>query len=145
MTLRTCFLTAALAALADAAHAQSADDWTPPRAGDWIINGRATSVSPVADDAILTSAGAATGLNVDVGDDVMPTLGFTYFVTDHVAVEAILGATRRRQHQWRRPAQRREPRPLGGVDRSRPALPTSVRESPGRRRRRPLSSIAPVW
>ncbi|MDO1560002.1 OmpW family outer membrane protein [Brevundimonas sp. 2R-24] len=95
MTLRTCFLTAAFAAFAaGAAHAQSADDWTPPRAGDWIINGRATSVSPVADDAILTSAGAATGLNVDVGDDVMPTLGFTYFVTDHVAVEAILGTTR---------------------------------------------------
>lgn len=66
--------------------------------GDLIVTARVTSVSSKADDAITTAAGAATGLHVDVGDDVMPTLGFTYFLTDKLAVEAILGAT---QHEIR--------------------------------------------
>jgi outer membrane protein len=39
-----------------------------------------------------------TGLNVDVGNSTMPTLGFTYFLTDNISVEAILGAT---QHEIR--------------------------------------------
>lgn len=69
-----------------------------PAKGDLIVTLRATSVSSPADNAITTAAGAASGLHVDVGDDVMPTLGFTYFLTDKVAVEAILGAT---QHEIR--------------------------------------------
>ncbi|QTN20959.1 outer membrane beta-barrel protein [Brevundimonas sp. AJA228-03] len=81
----------ALAALAAPASAQ---DWQVARKGDWIVTGRITDVASSADDAITTAAGAATGLNVDVGDDVMPTLGFTYFLTDNISVEAILGATR---------------------------------------------------
>ena len=44
--------------------------------------------------AITTAAGVDSGLKVDVGDSVMPTLGFTYFLTDHLAVEAILGTTK---------------------------------------------------
>ncbi len=72
----------------------SAQDWQVARKGDWIVTGRITDVASNADDAVVTAAGAATGLQVDVGDSVMPTLGFTYFLTDHVAVEAILGATR---------------------------------------------------
>ena len=66
--------------------------------GDLIVTGRLSDVSSETDDPIRTSAGAATGLNVDVGHDVMPTLGLTYFLSDHIAVEAILGAT---QHQIR--------------------------------------------
>jgi outer membrane protein len=81
----------ALSAIAAPAPAQ---DWQVPHKGDWIITGRITDVTSNADDAITTAAGAATGLNVDVGHDVMPTLGFTYFLTDNVSVEAILGATR---------------------------------------------------
>ncbi len=87
----------ATAALAGPALAQSTD-WTPPRAGDLLVNGRVTVVSPTTEDRVLTAAGAATGLNVDVSDDTMPTLGFTYFIRDNLAVEAILGAT---QHQIR--------------------------------------------
>jgi len=83
---------------ATGAMAQSADGWDVAHKGDWIVTGRITQVSSGADDAILTSAGAASGLHVDVGQDVMPTLGFTYFLTDHVSVEAILGAT---QHEIR--------------------------------------------
>ena len=55
---------------------------------------RITVVSSDADDPILTSAGVATGLNVDVEHDIMPTLGFTYFVSEHWAIEAILGSTK---------------------------------------------------
>lgn len=92
MTLKIASL-AAVSLLAMTASAQ-AQEWQPPRAGDWLVTGRLTDVAPTADDAIVTSAGAATGLNVDVGDHIMPTLGFTYFLTDHWAIEAILGTTR---------------------------------------------------
>lgn len=92
MTLKIASLAAAsLLAMTGSAQAQ---EWQPPRAGDWLVTGRLTDVAPTADDAIVTSAGAATGLNVDVGDHIMPTLGFTYFLTDHWAIEAILGTTR---------------------------------------------------
>ncbi|MGZ9100051.1 MAG: OmpW/AlkL family protein [Brevundimonas sp.] len=84
--------------VASGAMAQTANDWQVARKGDWIVTGRVTDVSSSADDSIFTAAGADTGLNVDVGHDIMPTLGFTYFLTDNISVEAILGATR---HQIR--------------------------------------------
>jgi len=83
---------------ASGAMAQTASDWQVARKGDWIVTGRITEVSSRADDPIFTSGGVNTGLSVDVGHDVMPTLGFTYFLTDNISVEAILGAT---QHQIR--------------------------------------------
>lgn len=87
-------LSASAFILAGTAQAQTADTWQPPRAGDWIVTGRLTSVDPTANDIITTAAGVDSGLRVDVSDDLMPTLGFTYFFTDHIAVEAILGTTR---------------------------------------------------
>lgn len=93
MTFRIASL-AALGLLAVSGAAQAQDAWQAPRAGDWLVTGRLTQVAPTADDPILTSAGVATGLDVDVGDSIMPTLGFTYFLSDHWAVEAILGTTR---------------------------------------------------
>jgi outer membrane protein len=83
---------------ATGASAQTANDWQVARKGDWIVTGRITDVSSGADDSIFTSAGVDTGLNVDVGNSIMPTLGFTYFLTDNISVEAILGAT---QHEIR--------------------------------------------
>ena len=83
---------------ATGAMAQTANDWQVARKGDWIVTGRLTDVSSSADDSIFTAAGADSGLNVEVGHDIMPTLGFTYFLTDNISVEAILGAT---QHQIR--------------------------------------------
>jgi outer membrane protein len=83
---------------ATGASAQAANDWQVARKGDWIVTGRITDVSSGADDSIFTSAGVDTGLNVDVGNSTMPTLGFTYFLTDNISVEAILGAT---QHEIR--------------------------------------------
>ncbi|MDQ1154023.1 outer membrane protein [Brevundimonas sp. SORGH_AS 993] len=95
---KTLMLAAAAAIVATPALAQSPVQsdatWTAPRAGDWIVTGRVTDVFSKADDAVKTAADADTGLHVDVGDSVMPTLGFTYFLTDHLAVEAILGATK---------------------------------------------------
>lgn len=87
-------LSASALLMAGAAQAQTADAWQPPKAGDWIVTGRLTNVAPSTDDIITNAAGADSGLRVDVSDDLMPTLGFTYFFTDHIAVEAILGTTR---------------------------------------------------
>lgn len=91
-------LTGAAAALALAGTAQAQTFWDadpgPVGKGTLIVAARATGVLTDADDAIVTATGASSGLNVDVSSDHMPTLGFTYFLTDHVAVEAILGATR---------------------------------------------------
>jgi outer membrane protein len=84
--------------VASSAMAQNANDWQVARQGDWIVTGRITDVSSGADDSIFTSGGVDTGLNVDVGNSIMPTLGFTYFLTDNISVEAILGTT---QHEIR--------------------------------------------
>ncbi len=84
----------ALAAAASMAGAVHADDFKPKTAGLVMLNVRLTDVSPDAGDPITTTAGAATGLHADVKMDVMPTIGLTYFFTDHVAVEAIAGTTR---------------------------------------------------
>jgi outer membrane protein len=73
--------------------AASAQDFAPEKAGTWVVDLRLTDVSPTGTNAITTAAGAPTGLNVHVSDDVVPTLGFTYLVTDHVSVEAILGTS----------------------------------------------------
>ena len=93
---------ASVLTLAGAASAQNSRGMDaapePVGKGSLIVTARMTGVLPQADDAIVTAAGADSGLKVDVGDDWMPTLGFTYFLTDHLAVEAILGAT---QHEIR--------------------------------------------
>lgn len=90
--IRTALLAgAAVLALAGTANAQ---EFTPKHKGLIMLNVRATDVSPDTSDAITTAAGAATGLHVDVKDDVMPTIGLSYFLTDHVAIEAIAGTTK---------------------------------------------------
>lgn len=81
----------ALALCAGAAQAQS--DVTPEHAGQLIVDLRVTDVAPASSGAVLDSSGANTGLRAHVGYDVMPTLGFTWFFTDNIAAEAILGST----------------------------------------------------
>ncbi len=97
MKLKTLLAAAAALAVGAPGLAQAADG-APFGKGTLIVTGRVTSVSSPGTDPITTAAGGPTGLNVDVKNDVMPTLGFTYFLSDHVAVEAILGAT---QHEIR--------------------------------------------
>ncbi|WP_430421145.1 OmpW/AlkL family protein [Phenylobacterium sp.] len=85
-------VTAALAGLAMATQVQ-AQTFQPKAKGDVVLNVRITDVSPTGTDPITTLAGGATGLRADVGYDLMPTIGVTYFLSDHVAVEAIAGTT----------------------------------------------------
>lgn len=81
----------AAVALGSAAHAQ---DYQAKTQGSFTLNTRVSLVAPQGDDPITTIAGAQSGLRAHVGDDVMPTVGLTYFLTDNVAVEAIAGTTR---------------------------------------------------
>ena len=76
-----------------AAAAAHADDFQPKAKGTFIVDARISDVSPTTSAAITDAGGVATGLHVHASDSVMPTLGFTYFVTDKIAVEAILGTT----------------------------------------------------
>ncbi len=76
---------------ASTAHAQQT--FTPKAKGTWMLNVRASDVNPDAGDPILTAAGASTGLSAKVGDDLMPTVGLSYFLTDKVAIEVIAGTT----------------------------------------------------
>ena len=89
------FAVALGAALAIAAPA-AAQDFRPKEKGLLMLNARISGVLADAEEPILTGGGADSGLKAKVGDDVMPTIGLTYFLTDHVAVEAIAGTT---QHQ----------------------------------------------
>lgn len=88
--------TATVATLFAASHVLAADanDFTPQHKGTLVVDVRFSGVVPEAKDPVYTAAGAATGLTAVVGDSYLPTLGFTYFVTDKISVEAILGATR---------------------------------------------------
>jgi len=81
-------------ALASVAGMASAQDFKPKQAGQITVITRVTTVAPDASGKVLTSTNADTGLRVDVTDNTQPTLGFTYFFTDHIAVEAILGTTK---------------------------------------------------
>lgn len=93
MTVTRCALIVAAGLLAaSAANAQEA--FAPKAKGTWMLNVRATHVSPDAGDPILTAAGAVSGLEAKVSDDVMPTIGLGYFLTDKIAVEVIAGTTR---------------------------------------------------
>lgn len=88
----TRFALALGAALALAGTAQ-ARDFRPKEQGLLMLNLRVSGVLTDASDPITTATGADTGLRAKVGDDVMPTIGLTYFLTDHIAVEAIAGTT----------------------------------------------------
>lgn len=86
-------LAAVAAAVLAAAGAAQAQDFKPKAKGDIVLNVRITEVAPQGSDPITTLAGAGTGLRAKASYDVMPTVGLTYFLTDHVAVEAIAGTT----------------------------------------------------
>lgn len=86
-------LAVAAVALAAALPA-AAQDYTPKAKGTLVVTGRLTGVLPDESGEVRTAAGADTGLDVEVSDDWKPTLGFSYFLTDNIAVEAILGTTR---------------------------------------------------
>lgn len=87
------FLALTVAAGLGATSAMAAEPVTPKAKGDIVLNVRVTDVAPDAGDPILTAAGAATGLKADVKNDIKPTIGLSYFLTDKLAVEVIAGTT----------------------------------------------------
>jgi len=81
-TLSTFLFTALIATAATAIE--------PPKAGDFIIRGRAIGVIP-SEDANIT--GAVTGNTIDIDTSVVPEADFSYFVTDNIAFELIAAVT----------------------------------------------------
>ena len=64
------------------AHAMAAN--ADVSAGDWLVRGGLTYVSPKSDNKDLAVAG-----NVDVGSDTRPTGSITYMFTDNVGLELL--------------------------------------------------------
>ncbi|HRD27069.1 MAG TPA: OmpW family outer membrane protein [Caulobacter sp.] len=92
--MKTVIATAVIAAALAAAGAASAQTFEPKAAGTVLVDFRATSVAPDESGSILTSGGVDTGLDVKVNNDTIPSLGLSYFITDKVAVELILGTSK---------------------------------------------------
>ena len=85
---------AALVAALAAAGAGQAQDFQPKATGGLVLNVRVSDVAPRGSDPIVTLAGAPSGLRAKVDYDVMPTVGLSYFLSDHIAIEAIAGTTK---------------------------------------------------
>jgi outer membrane protein len=94
MSFKKLLFTAATAALLCVASGAGAAEFQPKAKSDVLVNLRVTGVLSDEDAPISTSGGAATGLKAEVNDDYRPTVGLSYFVTDNVAVELILGTTK---------------------------------------------------
>ena len=92
MKLKLMLATAAVMAVT-AGAAYAADDFQPAAKGAILLNVRVSEALPVANNQITTNTGAATGLRVRASDSVTPTIGLSYFVTDHVSLEVIAGVT----------------------------------------------------
>lgn len=85
---------AAAAALVAAQTANADEVGVGKHAGAIIINARATDVDPVGRSPILTAAGTPTGLSTSVDSSVVPSLGISYFFSDHLAAELILATSK---------------------------------------------------
>jgi len=96
MTIR--LAVAALAATLAATGAAQAQDFQPKAKGMIVLDVRVTDVAPQGSDPITTLAGAPTGLRAKADYDIMPTIGLSYFLTDHVALDVTAGTT---QHSVR--------------------------------------------
>ncbi|MCB5191412.1 outer membrane beta-barrel protein [Methylobacillus arboreus] len=63
-------------------------------AGDWVIRARAVNVSPNEDsklgDYTNSLLGAGAGSKLEVGDQVIPELDISYYVTKNIALELVL-------------------------------------------------------
>lgn len=92
--MKTMIATAVVAAALAAAGGASAADFQPKTAGSWLVDVRATTVTPDESGAIFTAGGVDTGLDVKLNNDTIPSLGISYFLTDKIAVELILGTSR---------------------------------------------------
>ena len=92
--MKTMIAAAVIAAALSAGGVAAAQDFQPKAAGTWLVDFRATSVAPDESGAIFTAAGVDSGLDVKVDNDTIPSLGISYFVTDKIAIELILGTSK---------------------------------------------------
>jgi outer membrane protein len=92
--MKTMVAAAALVAAMAVGGAASAEEFQPKAAGTWLVDFRATSVAPDESGPIFTAGGVDTTLDVKVDNDTIPSLGISYFLTDKVAVELILGTSK---------------------------------------------------
>ena len=93
MTIATRLALTCAASLLAFSAAQAQEAVKPKAKGDLVLNVRVTDVAPDAGNPILTAAGAPSGLKADVNDDIKPTIGLSYFLSDKLAVEVIAGTT----------------------------------------------------
>ncbi|OIR00386.1 outer membrane protein W precursor [mine drainage metagenome] len=82
-------LTSAVALFAGITAANAADDTVGVGAGDILVHARAVAVMPQE----YGHDGVTNG-SVNLGNDYIPELDASYFLTDHLAVEAIAGTSR---------------------------------------------------
>lgn len=95
--LKNAALVIALLSAALAAGTADAQQVKGKSAGSLMVRGRAVAVLPQESGDIKVSAtGADTGLDAKVDEDYIPELDFSYFVTDNIAAELILGTSRHR-------------------------------------------------
>ncbi len=82
----------AMLALSTAAQAQTAADPFGLTAGTILLRGRVVGILPDNSDTTITEIGG----HIDVSDSITPEVDLSYFLTDHIAVEAEAGITHNR-------------------------------------------------
>jgi outer membrane protein len=90
MTLKSFSLVAIAAAAALAAPA-AAQDLVQAQAGTIKLDVRLTGVLPDVEAPVFTAAGVDTGLDVEVDDSVLPSIGLQYYLSPNVSFEVIAG------------------------------------------------------
>ncbi|HYD32173.1 MAG TPA: OmpW family outer membrane protein [Azospirillaceae bacterium] len=93
MALKNAALVIAALAAAFAAGTADAQQIKGKSAGSLMVRARALAVVPQ-EDGEVAAAGLGTIGEAEVDEDYIPELDFTYFVTDNIAAELILGTSR---------------------------------------------------
>lgn len=83
--------TTAVVAVASTAQAQ---EFKGVKAGDIVVRARGVWVGPQESGDVKTAAGANTGLTAKVGNDFIPEVDATYFVTPNIGLNLIAGTSR---------------------------------------------------
>lgn len=94
----TAAVAGALAVLGGAAQAQSLEEFKPKSAGDFVIRARGIALVP---DESTSTSDIATGEG-ELNNDYVPEVDFSYFITDHIAVE-LIAATTKHDLDWKNP------------------------------------------
>lgn len=85
MKIKSLLLSATILGALLPVSAAQAQGWK--QAGDFLVRGRIIGVIPNEDQDVTPIGGS-----VDINNSINPELDFTYFFTDHIAAELILGS-----------------------------------------------------